>query len=207
MDCGVCSSLGCNSAPSREPGFPGAPIIRQLRSQRGSGEGPWDSRQPPRSPLAQGGAVAGGWLALWVLGPARGLEGWVPRPSPSPGSQSAVSGAGSRCEASMGGEGRACQNPPPAPVHTEICPLRAQATSRQDRANVLHSGSVIPEIRARSRSEWPIRFFFLNKPWFSEIMCMLSWIGTVCVCVGGRTAPMSSVRVGFCPRLACQGPV
>lgn len=110
------------------------------------------------TPCASGPAVSG-----WGLDPGRGLAGplaagscrgpggvgatgWWPRSSPSPGSQSVVSGAGSPSEASMWGEGGGmCQNPSPSPIHTEICPLKGQAASRQDGAIIKCSRSVIPE--------------------------------------------------------------
>lgn len=38
-----------------------------------------------------------------------------------------------------------CQNPSPSPIHTEICPLKGQAASRQDGAIIKCSRSVIPE--------------------------------------------------------------
>lgn len=84
---------------------------------------------------------AGGWLALWLLGPHLGLgrfsaTDWWSHPSPSPGSQSVASGAGSLCEASIGRRGESTsESASGSCAHGDLSP-QGQAASRPDSARI-----------------------------------------------------------------------
>lgn len=98
MDPGVCSYQGYNSNPSPKL-FPHRPDYMAAQIPVGFMVG-------SRSQDSGAGWPSGYWVLLRPGG--FGATGWWPHPSPSPGFQSAVSGAGSQSEASTWGEGAAC---------------------------------------------------------------------------------------------------
>lgn len=115
----------------------GPQFTQQPKSQGNAWWGPWDFW------WSLGGLLgAGGWLAsLWLLGPARTERACCRRlaaaPSPSPGSQSAASGAGSSVQASaVVGKRRVSQPQNPAPVHSRSLSPWGQAIFRQEGTRV-----------------------------------------------------------------------
>lgn len=136
---------------------------------------PWDVHHAPRGAAGSGGrgwarARAGGWLALWQLGPAWGLEELVPQagghtPHLLQGLDPLFQEPVLRPKPLCGERGGECVRSP-----LPLTYLKGRAASRQDGAIIKCSGSVIPEkSRGQFRSAWPTRFFFflVNKSWFT----------------------------------------